>query len=515
MVNHQYSIRQVQDFNLNTFKNTENSIPVPSLKELATFYYANKKNVYVYEVICNNEVIAILPFVFMIARINGVNFKQFRPIGWNMYDYLSIHTLNSSSLLKILYAFKEATNKLPIDVIYFPQILIGNNEEADLKAYLKTSQTKCFDASLSDKGWDLLLQKKSLRRHVNRLKNKGDYQIIIKHGQEISREDIQFISQTHQERWQFSSSSSPFTEPMRQNEYAAFLENKTLLMVQLDKHWIAYHFGILFNNTLLWHSPVINIKYLDYSPLEVLLSETIAYCKTNNIKTLDLGIGDEFYKTRFFNTTRSVHELFFPISLKGKAFNLLRNIINLTLVKDKATSFIKQLKNSYHKISKIRNTIIIYSFATAQNNITDDNFTIINNYEDFVDFCRNNSFSILNWHYDRFKYENASFCCLSENKKIISWGWISHKDTFFIEEINRELSFDKQTILFDFVTSLEFRNRGYYKKLLNAIINYFPSEKLLIYANSNNFPSLRAIEKVGFKPMMKVNAFYTKILHHE
>ena len=99
------------------------------------------------------------------------------------------------------------------------------------------------------------------------------------------------------------------------------------------------------------------------------------------------------------------------------------------------------------------------------------------------------------------RFKNSKFVFLKNRNEIIVSGWITSKKNNYwnIEEIDRKLNTKERTILYDFETSMEYRNKGYYTLILKLIQNKYLKKKLLIYTQSSNKPSIRAIKKSGFK----------------
>ena len=104
----------------------------------------------------------------------------------------------------------------------------------------------------------------------------------------------------------------------------------------------------------------------------------------------------------------------------------------------------------------------------------------------------------------RFK-KNSKFLGLKNKSEIICSGWIFYGNTWNVEEIDKKIKLKKQYLLYDFFTSNKFRNKGYYQILLKMIINKYPNKKLIIYSLSKNIKSIKAIRKVGFKLIKKLN----------
>lgn len=71
---------------------------------------------------------------------------------------------------------------------------------------------------------------------------------------------------------------------------------------------LAAHFGLRDGDVLHWWFPVFNREYSDLAPGWMLLRELIAAGPANGIARIDLGRGDEDYKTRSMTGAHSVCE---------------------------------------------------------------------------------------------------------------------------------------------------------------------------------------------------------------
>ena len=97
----------------------------------------------------------------------------------------------------------------------------------------------------------------------------------------------------------------------------------------------------------------------------------------------------------------------------------------------------------------------------------------------------------------RFK-NKCIFLTLTKNKELVSSGWLYFGKNWSITEINRNLYNLNKFIIFDFLTPVKFRNKGFYTKLLKLILSKFKNKTILIYVLITNRKSIRAITKAGF-----------------
>ena len=98
----------------------------------------------------------------------------------------------------------------------------------------------------------------------------------------------------------------------------------------------------------------------------------------------------------------------------------------------------------------------------------------------------------------RFK-KNQSIYVLFYKKKIVCTGWMFEGNSWYISEINKTISIKNKILLYDFFTFQEFRNKGFYCKILRLIKNYKTKNSFLIYCLKNNISSKKGILNSNFK----------------
>lgn len=163
----------------------------------------------------------------------------------------------------------------------------------------------------------------------------------------------------------------------------------------------------------------------------------------------------------------------------------------------KKITFLKN--NLFKKIISYFRTIEIYE---SKYNLS---FNLSNFYkfETFKNFTDVKSKNILRYFYKNKKKikrfnTNCIFLTLSYRKKLVSSGWLFIGKKWNISEIDKEINVSKKYVIFDFITQIEHRNKGYYTKLLKLIRNKFKNKNILIYVLSSNKKSKKAIINAGF-----------------
>lgn len=299
----------------------ETNRALPCLGEQIAQGCARMLDIRVLEFTCSGETLAVIPTYIAKRRLYGVRLSVLGLVGEDIHDYLPLLVMDAAPRNVLIVGLRRAARVLKVDAIHLDHL--GAPPPIGLSPFTQAGSNRCFDIAETPRGWNDLLRKESLKRHANRLKRDVDYRSTHRAGP-IPTRVLDEIARLHTERWLFDNVASPFTHPHRKAQYEALGERTFLTVLYAGEEIVAAHVGLIFDRTLYWHTPVINIKYLPYSPLEVLLLETIRACSENGWKILDYGLGDETYKQRFSNSERPVWNIFIPISPLGHLSDLLR-----------------------------------------------------------------------------------------------------------------------------------------------------------------------------------------------
>lgn len=155
-------------------------------------------------------------------------------------------------------------------------------------------------------------QKKSLLRHERYFAKHGS--LIIKHNRRAEEilPSLEMFFQQHIDRWAATPYPSLFLDPNWRRFY------KRLTVAMTDRDWvrftridwndqpIAFHFGFLYREEMLWYKPSFDIQLAKRSPGEVLLRQLILAAMNEGARLFDFGLGDEPFKQRFATEVRSV-----------------------------------------------------------------------------------------------------------------------------------------------------------------------------------------------------------------
>lgn len=427
-------------------------------------------------------------------RHHGFNLKVYSLFGYHVHDYSRIYCKNSEALSCLKQSAIRDASKNHCDIIIWENIPIECLEDTGEQPSCR--EMKIFSSVAGKDGWSELYNRRSVKRFTNKAKRLGQYSVEIIDG-EVSDAMMEDLKQFHIRRWNFAQSGSAFhSNKYRIKEYKALTENKHYLRILINGEILACHYGMKYGKTLLWHTPVINPKYLELSPLKLLISETAKYCESHNLEMLDFGLGDEEYKDTYVNQDRETYTFHKPLTIKG-LLAYRAGKIN----KKRIQNGISVVKKGLRRIQKVAFKPQLYYYEcnpeTRISNDVDGLFRVIESWPEFFDFLVSRNVQPLKWHHDRFQNDaSTKFITIADDKEIYSYGWVSLADPFYVGETDEYISLGNKVCLYDFVTPPQFRGKGYYTKLLKSANAFF--DNTVIYAKKSNAASRKAIERSGF-----------------
>jgi CelD/BcsL family acetyltransferase involved in cellulose biosynthesis len=431
------------------------------------------------------------------AVIHGVPVTAYRSFGDKLYDYTRLYAANWHALTCLIEHLRKDARKCGADVVDLKHQLVPEWLDAIPARYRSVTETKLFDAQLAPGGWHEILERNSIQRKWKKAAKQPGYRSETITGT-FTRQNLEELAVLHRERWRFAGVRSAFENPRRLEEYLCHPANKVLTKVMLNGEMLCCHYGMLYENLLLWHTPVINVKYLDFSPLKILIAETAQFCSHKGVRYLDLGLGDESYKDYSANATRRVYEIMMPETPKGLMLYLLHRHGRPERVKTALLHLrgaVRVIKRAF--AARLSRIYWYDSIGSERAEEPRHSVRIIHSYEDFVDFSRQHEMPILKYRYKRFK-DGCFFIVLHNACEALSYGWGRRGTDFYVEEIDQKLFLGDRTLLFDFETPERFRRNGYYTELLVASRKMLSNHHLAIFARSDNDASNKGIRKAGF-----------------
>ena len=468
-------------------------LPISQWKELVKISKKRNEQVFFIAFMDNKKCLCGAIFFKNKRRIAGIYYSCLFLYGYDFFDFNPIYIDDDFSAEYISYLKKVAHSK-GLDFINLENLYQNNSIESSFKIQ---EEICLLDSSIN--GFSYIYDKKGLKRDRKTLFKKFDYQVKHFQGEEITDDLILQLANLHKERWAFDNIKSSFYEENREVFYNSDKSNKLLTIIYLDDDVMGMHYGMIIDKRLIFHTPVINIKYYQYSPMSMILFEAAFFCKDNCLNELNLGLGGETYKNRFSNSFQLSFTYYYPLGF----LNRLRFyfLFKLSQNKSKLDPLLGFLKKVYRSSISLKNKVCFYKTASLTIKDVDVQssfqFNVCSNYTDLVEVFRDSNEYIRRYHYNRIK-NNEKLFFLLEDKKIICSGWATQKP-LFVSEKNKILDVKDGVILYDFYTKSDFRNKGYYQKLLIRILNYLePNSKAYIYAFKSNIASNKAILKAGF-----------------
>lgn len=155
-----------------------------------------------------------------------------------------------------------------------------------------------------------ILKKKSIHRHLNRLQRAGTVAVRHLTQAELIEPELEAFFTQHIERRSLTDTPSLFLDPRERLFYRRLTQQLApcgqvlLTVITLNDHPVAFHYGFLYGQRLLWYKPSFSNQHAQLSPGKVLIAELFKYCRAHALAELDFTIGDDAYKEHFTNVKR-------------------------------------------------------------------------------------------------------------------------------------------------------------------------------------------------------------------
>jgi hypothetical protein len=242
--------------------------------------------------------------------IRGVPLAVLCLAGYDLFDYLSCGAIGLPEHVAVA-GLRNSALRLGAHGIFLQHL--HGVVPPDFGRFAHPFRNRVFDVDVAERGWLALTNKESLKRHTNRARRTLDYRVEHRNA-DCDDALLEEIARLHVERWAFDGHASALADVRRLDQYRVSRRRWIVTVIRDGETLMAAHVGFRFGGTLWWHTPAINIRYLDWSPLQILLRETALECQRLGIRRLDFGLGDEPYKDRFANAEHPVWNWFIPAS---------------------------------------------------------------------------------------------------------------------------------------------------------------------------------------------------------
>jgi CelD/BcsL family acetyltransferase involved in cellulose biosynthesis len=167
--------------------------------------------------------------------------------------------------------------------------------------YISLGNVASLDELLSARGKKL---RENVTKGLKRLRNEGCHSLTRISGMEIQEAMAQFC-RTYERQWGRNGQPHALQLPemksywLRLAESAARLKKLHFTSMKVKNDVWHWHLGFEHRSTLLWYKPTYNIEHAAYSPGTLHLALLIQDCIERGINTIDLGYGNEHYKSRW------------------------------------------------------------------------------------------------------------------------------------------------------------------------------------------------------------------------
>ncbi len=174
-----------------------------------------------------------------------------------------------------------------------------------------TQRVTCPRTSLTPARTQQLANKDSLRRHARQLAKLGTVEVhhFDREADILPRLDPFFLQ--HIARWATTGSPSLFHDESAREFYrcmvSEFSDSGQLIFTEvlLNGVAVASHFGFISEGDLIWYKPTFDPALSRIAPGEVLLRELLILAGSRELTGFDFTRGDESFKMRFADDTRS------------------------------------------------------------------------------------------------------------------------------------------------------------------------------------------------------------------
>lgn len=383
-----------------------------------------------------------------------------------------------------------------------------------------------------------VLRKEQEKRGLKKLRQLGPIRIA-----HLTRDQLETglvaIFTAHISRFLATNRRSPFINRQRRiflTELGQSLSAAGWLkfsQLEAGEQAIAWNYGFLFLDTWFWYLPTFDVHFQDCSPgsclLRLLIEEA---CANSSVKRLDLGLGDESYKSRFANDIRPTRYVQLSQSLPRHLANVGRH--RLRKFARKSPGIEKPIRSArsifYRLRERVRNTGIV---STTRHLLKNAIRHFVS--EDEVVFFEapplktqpEQGLALIPLTLEKIALaamesadDEATLDYLARSAERLGAGrangyilgregtaaahflWVDRYDGFYVEEINERLESDDSSaaMIFDCWTPASQRGQGNYQTAIRLAAALLQQEnrKAWIFAEAENKLSVQGIVKAGF-----------------
>jgi CelD/BcsL family acetyltransferase involved in cellulose biosynthesis len=167
-----------------------------------------------------------------------------------------------------------------------------------------------FDIVRDPNGFATLADKQSARRKAAQIARLGEVTVEHLFDEAAIMRELPMFFRQHAERWAVTQTPSPFLDPAARLLYESLARGGAprgevlLSVLRLGGRPVAYHFGFLHRERLIWYKPSFDLRFFRAAPGNGILRATIRLAVERGLHELDFTRGDEGYKNHFTNAQR-------------------------------------------------------------------------------------------------------------------------------------------------------------------------------------------------------------------
>jgi CelD/BcsL family acetyltransferase involved in cellulose biosynthesis len=171
-----------------------------------------------------------------------------------------------------------------------------------------------------------IADKESVKRHRRQLEREGPVEVVRTDTWPEAESHLMAAARHQSARFLATGRPAPLADPARleflrnicrRASEAGWLDARSLLVADQA---VAWNIGFRFASTISWYLPAFDTARQKLWPGEVLLAEVVRQAAEDPMVTMvDLGIGTEFYKSRFSNEEITTYEVTFASTRSAHA----------------------------------------------------------------------------------------------------------------------------------------------------------------------------------------------------
>lgn len=199
-----------------------------------------------------------------------------------------------------------------------------------------------------------ITRKKMFQRKWRTLEQKGTVGILHLRSWNAIAPALKGYADSHAahfaETGRVSSLASPERLSFIENVAKRFSDARfvTMSVLTINDQPIAWNYGFQFEGSWFWYQPTFDSRWREYSPGYCLLARIIIdACDMQEIRVVDLGLGDEGYKDRFTNSSRETLHVTLSTSWKRHAREAAR--YRTASILKKAPAFDRMLRSALRR----------------------------------------------------------------------------------------------------------------------------------------------------------------------